>query len=59
MNVRKEDLNNRLNTEDTDTNRQLLHLFQIHDSAFPIAPIPNLLEWRRIYSKIGSKRNKS
>ena len=36
MNARKEDLKNRLNIEDISTNFRLLHLFQIHDSAFPI-----------------------
>ncbi|WP_257350385.1 urease accessory protein UreF [Pseudalkalibacillus decolorationis] len=36
MSVQKEDSNNRLNTGGISTEQQLLHLFQIHDSAFPI-----------------------
>ncbi|MDQ0174893.1 urease accessory protein UreF [Bacillus chungangensis] len=36
MNARKEGLKNRLNIEDISINFRLLHLFQIHDSAFPI-----------------------
>ncbi|UOQ94745.1 urease accessory protein UreF [Halobacillus shinanisalinarum] len=36
MSGQKEDSNNRLNTGGISTDQQLLHLFQIHDSAFPI-----------------------
>ncbi|WP_236035176.1 urease accessory protein UreF [Alkalihalobacterium elongatum] len=36
MKRRKEDFHNQLNTTDTTINPNILHLMQIHDSAFPI-----------------------
>ncbi|WP_245628070.1 urease accessory protein UreF [Shouchella shacheensis] len=36
MKLPKDDLNNRLNTKDISTEQRFLHLFQLHDSAFPI-----------------------